>query len=145
MQVPIQTKQPEEIPEVAEFQQSKEMLQAFRDANPEFFQHYDALVDDYNQKREAAEKAVRAEGVKCGDFDAYQSFKKYDWKKLLTSVGRDRFLEIGGWVKNKKEAGGDSKALEIAITKGLVSQELVDDCATVETRWHVPPAVVVAV
>lgn len=142
MQVPITSKQPHEIQAVADFEAAKADLEAFRAANPQFFEHYDALVESYNQRREAADKAVRAEGVKCGDFDLYQQYTKYDWEKVYASVGRERFLEAGGKITNKKVLGGNNKSFELAVTRGLIPQEVLEACTTVETRYHTPPVLV---
>lgn len=143
MKVPITVRQPHEIPEVAAFEQAKAQLEAFREANPQFFQHYNALVEDYNQKLEAADKVVRAEGVACGSFDLYQSYTKYDWEKLYMAIGRERFLEVGGTIKNKKVLAGTSKTLELAISRSMVPPDVVEACTTIETRYHTPDKVVI--
>jgi len=143
MQIPIPTKLPTEIPEVQAFEDARAMLYAFREANPQFFQHYDALVEDYNQKREAADKAVRAADVSCGSWDQYQRYTAYDWEKLYEALGRERFIEAGGKIGSKKMFKGDVKRLEMAIAQGIVPKDVAEACTEIETKYHVPPAAVV--
>lgn len=143
MQIPIPTKSPAEIPEVQAFEEVKAILLAFREANPQFFQHYDALIEDYNQKREAADKAVRAADVSCGSWDQFQRYTSYDWEKLYEAVGRERFIEAGGKIINKKVFKGDAKRLEMAIAQGVVPKEVADECTDIESKYHSPPVAVV--
>ena len=143
MQVPITTKQSHEIPEVAAFEQAKATLESFRSANQQFFQIYDAMIEEYNQKREAADKVVRAEDVRCGDWDQYQRFTKYDAEKAYSSLGRETFIEVGGVVRNKAELKLDAKKFEMSIAQGRVPAEVAEECTTIESRYHAPLVAVV--
>ncbi len=143
MSISITTKEPHEIQEVLDFAHAKAMIEEFRRNNPQFFQIYDALVEDYNQKREAADKAVRAAEVRCGDWDLYQRYAKVNPQKVYESVGRETFLEAGGTIINKREYKMDARMFELAVTRGLVPKEVVEACTTVESKYHAPPAAVI--
>lgn len=120
------------------YEQAKLMLEAFKQANPQFFERLYEFLEDYNQKREAAEKAVRAAGVKCGDFDLYQQLEKVDGEKVLNAVGREKFIAMGGSFKFISGAKLNIKQLQAALARGEIDQALYDECVKVENRYHVP-------
>ena len=129
-----------EIPEVQAFEEAKEKLLAFKGANPKFFEVLDALVLEYNTTREAADKAVRARKASCGDFDYYQRSVKFDAKGLHDSLGREKFLAVGGSIKMEAEYKVDSKKLQLAVARKEVDAELVTELTTEEARYHSPKA-----
>lgn len=135
----IITKQPHEIPEVAEFEQVKTRLRAIKQANAQFFNEFEQLISEYNQKLEAAEKAVRAQQVRCGDFDLYQTVLKVDGEKLFTAIGREEFLSIGGTITMETSYKITAKRLEIAKAQQKVDTTLCDEVVTEEMRYHRPP------
>jgi len=143
MSTPISTSDIQAIPEMVAYEQAKQMLYNFKAANPQFFEMLSQLTEQYNQTREAADKAVRALGVSCGDFDLYQKVDKVDGDKLLNALGRDLFIEIGGSIKGKSEAKIGHKQLQTAVARGVVDQELYNDVVKEEPRYHTPPECIV--
>lgn len=136
-QVPITN-----VPEVAAFEQAKQQLQSFKAANSQFFDVLDRLVEEYNTRLEAAEKAVRAQQASCGDFDFYQKATKIDGKALHDAVGREVFISIGGTIKMEAAYKVDGKRLQLALAQQRVTKELVEEVTKEEPRYHTPkPAV----
>lgn len=138
MPTPISTKNIADIPEVVSYEQAKQMLNNFKAANPKFCETLAQLAEQYNQCREAAEKAVKALNVSCGDFDLYQKADKVDGDKVLDALGRDLFVEIGGTIKAKNEAKITAKQLQLALARNAIEQELYDEVVTEEPRYHKP-------
>jgi len=132
---------PSRVPEVQSFELAKGRLQAFKDANPKFFEVLEGLVHEYNISREAADKAVRAQCISCGDFDFYQKQTKIDGKALHDALGRGAFIKAGGTIKMEAKYAVDKKKLELAVAQGLVSAELAAEVTKEEARYHTPEAV----
>ena len=136
----ISVKDITEIPEVVAFEEAKNLLESFKSVNAQLVEQFYQFVEHYNQTREAAEKAVRAEGVACGDFVLYQQVTKTEGEMVLNAVGRELFIDMGGIVKEKKDASIGVKQLQTAVARGLITQELFDEVTKVENRYHVPTA-----
>ena len=77
----------ETIPEVRAYEESKEMLNVFMQANSQVFDTYHQLTEDLNQKLEAADKVVRSQGVSVSDWDLYQFQTKVDAETLFLGDG----------------------------------------------------------
>lgn len=133
---------PQDIPEVAQYEHMKEVLNNFKNDpnNARVIGTYADIVESYNSAREAAEKAVRTARVKCGDFNLYQQVEKTDGEKVLNAVGREAFIRMGGSLKVKYEPKISVRQLKVALAKQEISQELYDEVVRVEDRYHVPPA-----
>lgn len=132
----------EEIPEVQAFNIARDQLQAFKEANTQFFDVLDTLIQRYNDTLEAADKAVRSHGASCGDFDYYQKQTKVDAKTLYESVGRESFLKAGGVISTKAEYKIDAKKLSLAVAQNIIAKPLADEVTKEEPRYHAPkPAV----
>jgi hypothetical protein len=134
------TKQPEEVPEVAAYEEAAQVLEAFKQNNEQVFATYSALVDDVNQKREAADKVVRAQQISCGDWDLYQWQTKYDAKALFEALGRDGFMAVGGKMKKVTEFDLDKAKFKMAVSGGEVPEEVADAVISVSPRYHAPKA-----
>lgn len=129
------------IPEVAAYEEAKQMLDAFRAVNEQVFSTYADLVDDLNQKREAADKVVRAQEASCGDWDLYQYQTKYDAKALFEALGRDGFLAVGGKLKKVTEYDVDKAKVKMAISSKQIPEEVAEAVVTVSPRYHAPKPV----
>jgi hypothetical protein len=134
----ISIESPVNIPEVMEFQNARDYLNQFLQANTSVIEQLRQYIDHYNQTREAAEKVVRARGVTCGDFEIRSQAFKVDSEKLLNAIGREAFIQAGGTLKRKAEAKIDYKQLEIAMAKGQISQEIFNEVTKREDRYHIP-------
>ncbi len=130
-----------EIPEVAAFQDVKQRVNAVREANKPFFDEFDALTEEYNDKLNAAIKATKSRGVSCGDFVLYQFGTKYDWEVLYQSLGHQGFLNVGGKVSQVAEYSGDKARFEAAHKSGQVTDEVYERVVTKQPRFRKPEKV----
>ena len=131
-----------EIPEVLDFMNAKEELDAFKLRHEQVFEELTQLSETYNQTLQAADKKVRGLDISCGPFDRYQVAIKYDSEKLYNAIGRTEFMKIGGVVKTVAEYVIDKKSIEAAIARNQLPQEVVDVVRKVEPRYKKPDAVV---
>jgi hypothetical protein len=130
--------EPESIPEVMAYRESRDMLDAFMQSNIEVFEAYKQLVADVNQKREAADKVVRAKNVSCGDWDIYQEQTKYDPQLLYEALGREQFMRVGGSCETQTVYGLDKAKFEAAYARGEVPDEVREVVRTVSPRYKAP-------
>jgi len=128
----------EEIAEVAAYQAVKARYDAFKAANPDFFNHLDALQEELNTKLQAADKVVRARSVSCGDFALYQFQVKYNAEELLQAVGRDKFLQVGGEMSTQTVYGVEKKRVDAAIASGAIPPEVAARVRVTTPRYHKP-------
>ena len=138
MSVQITTEDPRNLPEVLDYEQAKAILAQFKLMNAPFMEQLEALVEQYNQRREAAEKAVRARGVSCGDFDLYQAYEKPDGQALLNALGREAFIGIGGTIITSHDAKIEAKQVQVALARGIIDQPLYDEVTSIVVRYHLP-------
>ncbi len=132
----------ESVPEVAEYERALAYYRQVREQNKAFFEQFDALVEDLNTKRQAAEKAVRSKSISCGGFHLYQIATKVDADAIYDSIGRDKFLQIGGEEITVIERKISKDAVKAAIAQKIVSEDEVKKGITTEARYHSPkPAV----
>lgn len=134
----VLTRDPQDIPEVSAYEQAKQMYEAFKAQNPQLIENLRQFLEHLNQTREAAEKAVRAAGVSCGDFNLYQQVEKVDGEKVLNAKGRERFIAMGGSIKVSHDAKIGLKQLKTALARGDIDRELYDECVKIENRYHTP-------
>lgn len=132
----------ETIPEVAAFQAVKARYEAFRQANPQFFDYLNVLQEEFNQTLEAAEKTVRARKVSCGDFELYQFSTTYKPEELLQAVGRERFLELGGKITTQTIYDIDKGRVDVAIERGDIPAEAAERVRVKSPKYHKPTKLV---
>lgn len=132
---------PSEIPEVVAFEEAKLKLQRFREAYQDMFAMLEPLVEEYNDKLEAASKAVSARRVSCGDFSKISETVTYDADKLFELVGHDKFLTIGA-IATKQVFTIDKKRVELAIQAGSIGPDVVDEVRKITPRYSKPKPVV---
>lgn len=124
--------------EVDDFKKARQELVSFRAENAQLFEELDYLVENYNHKRAEAEKAVRAAGASEDEFVILSTSNKVDADKVLQAIGREKFLEFGGTITNKRVAKINAKALSHALAKGDITQDQYDEVVKVEHRYKVP-------
>ena len=132
---------PNEIPEVQAFENAKQALEQFKAANAGVLEAFAWYAREYNDKLEAADKAVRARGASCGDFDYYQKATKIDAAALYTALGREEFVAAGGTVKMVAEYKIDAKRLEQAVATKKIDPALAAEVTRVEARYKTPKPV----
>lgn len=128
----------EEVPEVAQFEAVKSKYEAFREANPEFFQYLEGIMTEYNIAHESAMKAVRARGVSAGDFILYQFATKYDPDALFDSMPRDEALAVGGIESTRTVRSVDKARVDSAIASGAIPSTVAPRIRTNEPRYKKP-------
>lgn len=131
-----------EIPEVAAFEEVKQRLQAFRESNPDFFQFLEGLIEEYNDKLDAASKATKSKQVSCGDFDLYQWSTKFDAQVLYQALGHQKFLACGGKVNTVTQYEVDRTRMQSAIDAGVVPKDIADAAVSRSPRFHKPDKLV---
>lgn len=136
--MPYNPVDPKSISEVVEYEEAKEMVQAFVDNNKATFEAYFNLQDILAQKREAADKVVRAQGVSVSDWDLYQYSTKINEDALFNALGMDDFLSIGGTVETKTKYIIGKTAIEAAIARKEISDELAAEVVTKVPYYHAP-------
>ena len=138
MKNPISTEHPSNVPEVVNFINAKAFLAQFIQTNSQLIEQLRQLTEQYNQTREAAEKAVRARGVACGEFDLYQQRFSVDGEKLLNAVGREAFIAMGGSIKKKSDASIGYKQAQMALARNQIDHALYDEIVKITDVYHVP-------
>jgi hypothetical protein len=111
----------EQIPEALRFETVKSQLEAFKAANPAFFDYLVPLVEEYNNSLEAAEKAVRAQGVSCSDFILKNFTTKFNAEALYEWAGSpEKFLELGGTLSTVQVRGCDKSRVTTSVNSGRI-------------------------
>jgi hypothetical protein len=127
-----------EIPEVAEFEQAREAVEAFRRAYPQVFEQYGELVDIYNSRLEAADKVVRSREVSCGSWELYQKQTTYDADALYDALGMEKFMAVGGTLNTVTKRDIDKTKFKAAIARNDVPPEVVESISKISPRYHAP-------
>lgn len=127
-----------DIPEVVAFIQVQQQYDSFRQANRQFFDYLDKLAAEYNEKLVDAEKAVRARGVSCGPFHAYQKQVTYNADALYELMGREKFLELGGKEELQKIRSVDKKRIDMNIATNKIPQEVACEVRKESPRYKKP-------
>lgn len=128
----------ETIPEVKQYEAAKEMLEEFIRNNPTVFKTYEFLQEDLRQKREAADKIVRAREVSVSDWELYQYQTKVDAETLFNNLGLETFLRVGGSTTTKTIYEADKTKVEAAIARNEIPKELASAVLVKSPRYHAP-------
>lgn len=134
-------KAPEDIPEVAAFEDVKQRMSAVREANAQFFKELDELAEEYNDKLAAAIRATKSQEVSSGDFVLYQFGTKYDAETLYQSLGHQGFLNVGGKVSQIAQYTIDKSRFESAHKSGQITDEIYERVVTKQARFRKPSQV----
>jgi len=135
---PIALKPASEVPEVQAWEDVKAKLTAFKDANPQFFQYLESLIEEYNIKLQAAEKAVRDRHISCGEFELYQFTTRYDANALFQALGHEKFLQVGGKVETRTIYDVDKARVDASIASHTISPEIAEQIRTKSPNYHKP-------
>lgn len=117
--------------EVQRFIEAANKLEAFKDKHPKLFNELYALVDEYNQALQEADKAVRSTGETCGPFVREKIVVKYDADKLYDALGHDSFLSHGGVIATVSKYTVDKQRFESLVSSGVIPPVLVADVKNV--------------
>ncbi len=132
-----------EIPEVAEFEEADHMLRTFMEEHKDVFHRYEQLAGQYNQRRQAADKAVRAADVTCGPWNRFSQQIKINWKGLYDYLGGDKekFMSVGGSISRVTQYTGSREELEVRIASGEIPEEEAEAFRTISGRYKKPDAI----
>lgn len=131
------------IPEVRAYASIKEELDAFKAANPEFFEELHSLVDRHNAALDLADKAVRAKQVSCGDFKLLgKPATHYNAEKLCEELGQEAFESVGGAINRVVEYAVDKSILEAHIARGAIAEDVLKHVKTIKCRYDKPEKIV---
>lgn len=127
-----------EVPEVQEFLDIKQEIDALKANNPEVFIPYNDLVDRYNTKLEEAASKVRTIGVTCGPFENFSVSHTYDAAKMLDELGEEKYLACGGKIIQRAAYEVDTAVVTAAIASGKIPKEAIENFMTVKRSYHAP-------
>jgi hypothetical protein len=128
----------DEIPEVQEFLDIKQEIDALKANNPEVFIPYNDLVDRYNTKLEEAASKVRTIGVTCGPFENFSVSHTYDAAKMLDELGEEQYLACGGKIVQRAMYEVDSAVVTAAIASGKIPKDAIENFMKVTHSYHTP-------
>jgi len=131
----------EDIPEVLDFLNAHTLFEEFKAKNEKLMAELYSLADNYNTTLQAADKAVRGQGVNCGPWEQLTPTVKYDGEKLYSAVGREDFVRLGGIVRQVNEYVIDKGTIEAAIAGNRLPQQIVDLVRTVGRKYKSIPKV----
>lgn len=129
---------PRDIPEVVSFIDADDRLKEFKEQYADVFVQYDEMVNDRNDKLEAAEKIVRAHKVTCGPFVLYQYQTKLNAQAFYDAVGRDDFLKLGGNIQTVPKYEIDKKQFEAFVAQKKIPQTVIDAVVETSPRYKCP-------
>jgi hypothetical protein len=127
-----------DIPEVQEFMDLKQEIEALKAANPDVFMLLADLVDRYNTALEAASNKVRSLQVTCGPFDNYATTTRFNIDKMHDELGEDMFLACGGSSNLVRQYKADTHVIEAAIASGKIPPSCIDEFRTITLSYHTP-------
>jgi hypothetical protein len=130
------------LPQVQKFIDIRDRIHRLQEAYPEIFEQYQVMIEEYNTAQEAADQAVRALGVSCGPWEAFQEQKTYNADKLYEELGHEQFLSIGGSIKTVRKYEVDKARVEASIASGAIPKDIVDSFRKVTVKYHKPEKVV---
>ncbi len=128
----------DEVPEVQEFLDIKQELDALKANHPEVFMPYNDLVDRYNTKLEEAASKVRTIGVTCGPFENFSVSHMFDGAKMLDELGEETYLACGGKISQRAVYEVDSAVVTAAIASGKIPEEAIEHFMTIKRSYHAP-------
>jgi hypothetical protein len=135
--------EPIEVPEVVEFLDAQNAIEAFKEEHGPVFAQLAELTERYNTTLEQADKACRSKEVSCGPFNLYQFTTKYDAEALFNAIGRDQFLAVGGKMDVVTTYAVDRGRLEACIAQSKVPSEVVEHVRKEIPNFHKPDKLVI--
>ena len=127
-----------EVPEVQEYLDIKQQLDALRAENPQVFMVYNDLVDRYNTALERAAATVRGLEVSCGPFENFSVSYTIDPEKMFDELGEKNYLACGGQITKRAVYTVDPAAVDAAIASGKIPEEAVQNFRSKSLKYHVP-------
>jgi hypothetical protein len=133
-----QTVDPDSIPEVANYLALQQRLEAYKRQHEPVIEGARILLELLDSARQAADKTVRAAGVFCGPWTRHRESTEYDADKLLTALGLERFLEIGGKKDTTVQYSVDKNKVAAAIAVGQIPKDLAEAVTSTKVAYSAP-------
>lgn len=137
---PSVTVSPQEIPEVRELLEAEERIQELLATNPEFYKQLCDLVSERNQKLEAAEKVVRAQGVSCGPFTKKSETIFINAEKLFDELGEEGYKAVGGYTETVVEYKVDRTRFLTYLASNQIPEDVAAVCTEKRPSYSSPDA-----
>jgi vacuolar-type H+-ATPase subunit E/Vma4 len=129
---------PDQIPEVMAYQEAKQMLDLFDEANRDLIEARRDLLDDVEQKAQKAIEVVRSQEVSCGDFKISSVTTAYNIEDLRKYLGDADFLRLGGTYATQTVFDFDRTKLESLIKSNQIPATIADAIRKVTLRYSQP-------
>ena len=126
------------VPEVASFVESANRIEDFVKSHAKVFSQFRELVEDHNQKLQAADAAVRQRDVSCGPWDKYAERINWDENILFESLGKDEFLNLGGKIETVQRRTFNKDKAEALAKSGQLPPNVVAAARSVVAAYHAP-------
>lgn len=125
---------------VWQFEIAEKTIQIFEEdpKHKAIMSQYKELLEERDQKLQAADQLVRGLDVSCGPWDRYSESTKYLPTVMYQHLGKAKFLEFGGKISTETIYSVDKGRVEIAIAKGDIDADTAKAIKTVTPSYHTP-------
>lgn len=123
---------------VKEYQTAEKTIELFKQDNQQLMTEYLELLEEKEQKRQVADKLIRALDVSFGPWDRYSERTTYNADMLCQLIGKQKFMELGGVESTAVVYSIDGQKVELAIASGAIPKEVVPEVKTVTSSYHTP-------
>lgn len=123
-----------------DYANAMKVLDVFKIEHSKVFAEYQALVDDAEQKRQVADKLIRATGSSYGPWEAFSEQKNYNAQELFNLMGEQKFLELGGVMSEQTIYEVDKQKVDIAIAQGAIPKEVAEVVRKITLKYRAPKA-----
>jgi len=134
----MKTLDPSDVPEVKALMDALAAYDRFKGEHSDIFEHAELLAEVINQKLEAAEHACRTQGISCGPIKELNRQVKWDAEGLLSDLGRERFIQVGGKLSTQTVADVDKNRLEASLSQGLIPSDVSENRRKEIIRYKKP-------
>ena len=133
----------ESIPEVAAHEAVLASWRKFQQDNEELFNYIHQFEEQLNTTRQAADKAVRAQGVSCGSWHKYREDQKPNPDVAYQIHGHEKFLMLGGSTETVTKKKMDKARYMSNVLAGAVTPEEAEAVVKTSNVYHSPDEMVV--
>lgn len=116
------------VPELVELEEATRDIVEYKEAYPDVFNDiYGGLIERFNAAVEAAEKAIKGQGIKqdAGPFRYRYTQVRYDADAFFEELGQEAFKEYGGVVTQVTKYSIDGKRFEAKAAAGAIPPAIV--------------------
>jgi len=128
------------IKAVEEFRTAEKTIEIFSNDNAALMEEYRQLLEERNQKMEAADVAIRGVDASYGPWDRFTADIRYNPTVLYQHIGQKKFLEIGGIIGTEPTYSIEGERIELAIAKGEIPAAVVPAVKKIIPKFRAPKA-----